>query len=131
MLALIKLTIFIWEICFKKIKHVYNVVVRFVITFDSNTWHASHNRLNTFLSLTNKFIKLQKQKLRTINKTFRIILKKILNIETQMQFIELHLTYLQTKIRMRLHEDLYNVLIIKHCDKIKRKLIRTRKKKRH
>ncbi len=47
-----------------------------------------------------------------------------------MQFIELHLTYLQTKIKMRLHEDVHNVLIIKHCDKIKRKFIRTRKKKR-
>jgi hypothetical protein len=47
-----------------------------------------------------------------------------------MQFIELHLTYLQTKIKMRLHEDLHNVLIIKHCDKIKRKLIQTRERRR-
>jgi hypothetical protein len=46
-----------------------------------------------------------------------------------MQFIELHLTYLQTKIKIKLHEDSYNVLIIKHCDKIKRKLIQTRKRK--
>jgi hypothetical protein len=47
-----------------------------------------------------------------------------------MQFIELHLAYLQTKIRMRLHEDSHNALIIKHCDRIKRKLIQTRKRKR-
>jgi hypothetical protein len=47
-----------------------------------------------------------------------------------MQFIELHLTYLQTKIKMRLHEDSHNALIIKHCDKIKRKLIQTREKRR-
>jgi hypothetical protein len=60
MLALIKLTIFIWKVCFKKIKHVYNVVVRSVITYDSNTWHSSHNRSNTFMFLTNKFINLQK-----------------------------------------------------------------------
>ncbi len=58
-----------------------------------------------------------------INETFRITFKKILNIETQMQLIELHLAYLQTKIRMRLHEDSHNALIIKHCDKIKCKLI--------
>jgi hypothetical protein len=118
MLALIKLTIFIWKVCFKKIKHMYNVVVRFVITYDNSTWHASHVRSNTTLSLTNKSINLQKQNLRTINETFRITSKEILNVETQMNFIELHFTYLQTKIRMKLHEDLHNVLIIKHCDKI-------------
>jgi hypothetical protein len=47
-----------------------------------------------------------------------------------MQFIELHLTYLQTKIKMRLHKDSHNALILKHCDRIKRKLIQTRKRRR-
>jgi ribosome-associated translation inhibitor RaiA len=130
MLALIKLTIFIWRIYFKKIKHVYSVVVRSVITYNSNTWHASHDRSNTILSLTNKLINLQKQNFRTINETFRITSKEILNVETQMQLIELHLTYLQTKIRMRLHEDSHNALIIKHCDRIKRKLTQMRKRRR-
>jgi ribosome-associated translation inhibitor RaiA len=128
--TLIKLTIFIWKVCFKKIKHVYNVVVRFVITYDSSTWHASHDRSDTTLSSTNKFINFQKQNFRTINETFRITSRKILNVETQMQFIELHLTYLQTKIRIRLHKDSHNALIIKHCDKIKRKLTQTRERRR-
>jgi hypothetical protein len=70
MFALIRLTIFIWKVCFKKTRHVYNVVVRFVITYDSSTWHASHDRSDTSLSLTNKFINLQKQNLRTISETF-------------------------------------------------------------
>ncbi len=108
----------------------YNVVVRFFITYDNNTWYALHDRSNTILFLINKFINLQKQNLRTINETFRITSKKILNVETQMQFIELHFAYLQTTIKIRLHEDLHNVLIIKHCDKIKRELIQTRKRKR-
>jgi ribosome-associated translation inhibitor RaiA len=47
-----------------------------------------------------------------------------------MQFIELHLAYLQTKIKMKLHEDSHNALIIKHCDKIKRKLTQTRERRR-
>jgi hypothetical protein len=123
MFVLIKLTIFIWKACFKKTKHVYNVVVRFVITYNSNLWHASHDRSNTTLFLTNKFINLQKQNLRTINETFRVTSKEILDVETQMQLIELHFAYLQTKIKMRLHEDSHNALIIKYCDKIKRKLI--------
>jgi hypothetical protein len=122
MLALIKLTISIWKACFKKTKHVYNVVVRSVITYDSSTWHASHDRSDTTLSLTNKFIDSSKQNLRTINEAFRITSKEILNVETQMQLIELHFAYLQTKIKMRLHEDSHNALIIKHCDRIKRKL---------
>ncbi len=130
MLALIKLTIFIWKVCFKKIKHVYSVVVRSVITYDSSTSHASHDRSDTTLSLTNKFIDFQKQSLRTINETFRITSKEILNVETQIQLIELHLTYLQTKIKMRLYEDSHNALIIKHCDRIKRKLTQMRKRKR-
>jgi hypothetical protein len=130
MLALIRLTIFIWDVCFKKIKHVYNVIVRSVITYDSSTWHASHDRSDTTLSLTNKLIDLQKQNLRTISETFRATSREILDVETQMQLIELHLAYLQTKIRMRLHEDSHNALIIKHCDRIKRKLIQTRERRR-
>jgi hypothetical protein len=47
-----------------------------------------------------------------------------------MQFIELHLAYLQTKIKMRLHEDSHNVLIIKHCDRIKRQLTQARERRR-
>jgi Xaa-Pro aminopeptidase len=47
-----------------------------------------------------------------------------------MQFIELYLIYLQTKIRIKLHKDSHNALIIRHCDKIKWKLTQTRKRKR-
>ncbi len=129
MLALIRLTISTWKACFKKTKHVYSVVVRSVITYDSSTWHASHDRSDTTLFLTNKFINFQKQSLRTISEAFRATSRKILNVETQIQFIELHFAYLQTKIKMRLHENSHNALIIKHCDKIKRKLIQTRKRK--
>ncbi len=47
-----------------------------------------------------------------------------------MQLIELHLSYLQTNIRMRLHKDSHNVLIFKHCDKIKRKLTQACERRR-
>jgi hypothetical protein len=82
MLASIKLTNLIWKSCFKKTKHVYNVVVKYVIIYNSNTWHVLHDRSNTFISLTNKLIDLQKQKLRTINEAFRFILKESINVET-------------------------------------------------
>jgi hypothetical protein len=72
MLALIKLTISIWKVCFKKTRHVYSVVVRFVITYNSSTWHASHDRSNTILFLTNKFINFQKQNLARSTKRFEL-----------------------------------------------------------
>jgi hypothetical protein len=34
--VLIRFTIFIWKICFKKIKHVYNVIVKSIIIYDNN-----------------------------------------------------------------------------------------------
>ncbi len=60
MLVLTRFTIFIWEICFKKIEHVYNVIVKSIIIYDNNIWHASHERLDTTITLINKFIDLQK-----------------------------------------------------------------------
>ncbi len=89
----------------------YNVVVKSVIIYNNNTWHVSHDCSNPFITLTNKLINFQKQKLRTINNAFRIFLKKLWNVETQMQFIELHIEYLKTRIKMRLLENLYKVLI--------------------
>jgi hypothetical protein len=102
MFVLIRFTIFIWEVCFKKIKHVYNVVVKSIIIYDNNTWHAFHERLNTTITLINKFIDLQKQKLKIMNDVFRVTLDQLFDVETQIQSIELHLAYLQIKTRIRL-----------------------------
>ncbi len=122
MFILIRFTIFIWKVCFKKTRHVYNVVVRSIIIYDNNIWHAFHERSNTTITLISKFIDLQKQKLKMMNDVFRVTLNQFLNVETQIQLIELHLTYLQIKTRMRLQEKSHDTLIIDHCNKIKRKL---------
>jgi hypothetical protein len=101
-LAFTRLTIFIWEVCFKKTKHVYNVVVKSIIIYDNNTWLAFHERWNTTITLINKLIDLQKQRLRIMSDVFRVTLDQLLDVETQIQLIELHLVYLQIKTRMRL-----------------------------
>ncbi len=130
MLAFIRLTIFIWEICFKKTRHVYNVVVKLIIIYDNSTWHASHERSNTTITLINKFIDLQKQRLRMMSDVFRVTFDQLLDVETQIQSIELHLAYLQIKTRMRLQKESHDTLIIDHCNKIKRKLTQSRNRRR-
>jgi hypothetical protein len=81
-----------------------------------------------------KFIKnlinLQKQDLRIVCDAFKTIFHQLLDVETQISLIELHLTLLQTKTRMRLHEKEHNVLTKADCDKIKRKFTIARERKR-
>ncbi len=76
------------------------------------------------------FIKLQKQNLRIICDVFMTISRQFLNVETYVQSIEFHLIILQTKTRMKLYKNVYNVFIKKHCNKIKRKLTFTRNHQR-
>ncbi len=76
------------------------------------------------------FIDLQKQNLRIICDAFKTIFHQFLNVETQISFIKLHLTLLQAKTQMRLHEKKHNVFTKAHCNKIKRKFTITRKRKR-
>ncbi len=130
MLALTRLIASTWEIYFKKTKHVYTSIVRSIITYEFNTWHASHERSNSFMKLIKNLIDLKKQNLRTVCDAFKTTFHQFLNVETQLSLIELHLTLLQTKTRMRLHEKEHNVLTQAHCNKIKRKFTIARERKR-
>jgi hypothetical protein len=81
-----------------------------------------------------KFIKnlinLQKQNLRIVCDAFKTTFHQLLDVETQISLIELHVTMLQTKTRMRLHEKEHNVFTKAHCNKIKRKFTIARERKR-
>jgi hypothetical protein len=82
------------------------------------------------MKLIKNLIDLQKQDLRTVCDAFNATSHQLLDVETQISFIELHLTLLQTKTRMRLHEKEHNVLTKAHCDRIKRKLTIARERRR-
>jgi hypothetical protein len=82
------------------------------------------------MKLIKNLIDLQKQNLRIVCDAFKTIFHQLLNVETQISLIELHLTLLQTKTRMRLHEKKHNVFTKAHCNKIKRKFTTTRERKR-
>jgi hypothetical protein len=130
MLVLIRFTIFTWEVCFKKIKHVYNVVVKSIIIYDNNIWHAFHERLDIVTTLINKFNDLQKQRFKMMSDVFWITLNQLFDVETQIQFIKLHFAFLQIKTRIRLQEKTHNALIVEHCNKIKRKLTQSKNRRR-
>ncbi len=130
MLALTRLTASTWEVCFKKTRHVYTAIVRSIITYEFNTWHASHERSNSFMKFIKNLIDLQKQNLRTFFDAFKTIFHQFLNVETQISLIELHLTLLQTKTRMKLHKKEHNVFTKAHYNKIKRKLTIARERRR-
>jgi hypothetical protein len=130
MLAFTRLIASTWKICFKKTRHVYTAIVRSLITYEFSTWHVSHERSNSFMKFIKNFIDLQKQDLRIICDAFKTIFHQFLNVETQISFIELHLTLLQTKTRMKLYEKEHNVFTKAHCDKIKRKFTIARERKR-
>jgi hypothetical protein len=82
------------------------------------------------MKLIKNLIDLKKQNLRTVCDAFKTTFHQFLNVETQLSLIELHLTLLQTKTRMRLHEKEHNVLTQAHCNKIKRKFTIARERKR-
>jgi predicted RNA binding protein with dsRBD fold (UPF0201 family) len=58
MFTLTRLTASTWKVCFKKTRHVYTIVVRSIITYEFNTWHASHERSNSFMKLIKNLIDL-------------------------------------------------------------------------
>jgi hypothetical protein len=73
MLALTRLTASTWEVCFKKTRYVYTAIVRSIITYEFSTWHASHERSNSFMKLIKNLIDLQKQNSRTVCDAFKTI----------------------------------------------------------
>jgi hypothetical protein len=109
MLALTRLIASTWKVCFKKTKHVYTIVVKSIITYEFSTWHASHERSNSFMKFIKNLIDLQKQNLRIVCDAFKTTFHQFLNVEAQISLIKLHLTLLQTKTRIRLHEKEHNV----------------------
>ncbi len=65
-----------------------------------------------------------------MNDVFRVTLDQLFDVETQIQSIELHLTYLQIKIKIRLQKESHDTSIIDHCNKIKRKLTQSKNRRR-
>ncbi len=130
-LTLFKITIFTWEACFVRARIVYNAVIKSAITFDSSVWYASYERSNNIDVTTKAITKIQHNCLRIINEGFKATLIEILKTKTKMILIQLHITKLQINIKSRLEQHEHDVIIKNRCEKIKRRLTRTRDRRTH
>ncbi len=129
-LILSRLIAFTWEACFSRIKLIYTTIIRSIIIYDFIIWHASHERSNNVVVATKKLIKLQQQNLRLINDNFKTISMHILETETHVQLIQLHMTRLQIFFRQRMKKYKHDVLIKRFCQQIKHRLFEARKRRR-
>jgi hypothetical protein len=91
-MILTKLSIFIWEAIFRKIRMLYLFVVRFVFIYDVFVWHMLKNKKSKMI---NKLAIIQNRCLRNIFESFRITSISILKAKTHVVFIDLHLNQLQ------------------------------------
>jgi hypothetical protein len=68
-MTLTKLSIFIWETIFRKIRMLYIFVIRFVLIYDVFVWHMLKNKKSKMI---NKLAIIQNRCLRSIFESFRI-----------------------------------------------------------
>jgi hypothetical protein len=77
-----------------------------------------------------KLVKLQQQSLRLINDNFKTISMQILETETHVQLIQLHMTRLQIFFKQRMKKHRHDVLIENLCRQIKHRLFEAQKRRR-
>jgi hypothetical protein len=117
-------------VCFVKARLIYKTIIKFVVIYASIIWHASHDRSDSVVDTTTKFIKMQQQCLKMINDNFKAISTQILEVEIYVKFIQLHLTHLQIKFRQRMKKKQHDAFIFNFCNKIKSRLTTQRDKRK-
>ncbi len=121
-LTLSRLIVFIWKTCFVRARLIYKTMIRFAVIYASIIWHASHDRSDSVVDTTTKFIKMQQQCLKMISDNFKAMSTQILEIEIYVKLIQLHLAHLQIKFRQRMKKKQHDVFIFNFCNKIKNRL---------
>jgi tubulin alpha len=129
-LTLSRLIAFTWRTCFSRVRLIYTTVIRSTIIYDSIIWHASHERSNSVVVTTKKLVKLQQQSLRLICDNFKTVSMQILEAETHVQLIQLHMIRLQMFFRQRMKKHRHDELIESFCRQIKHRLSETRERRR-
>jgi hypothetical protein len=130
MLIFSRFIVFTWKACFARAHLIYSSIIKLAIIYESFIWYASHERSNNVNVTTIQFMKMQKIALHIISKYFRITSLKNLKKETHIQFIHFHLSHLQIVVKNRLIKHEHRTLIKDFCNRIKNRLIETRKKRR-
>ncbi len=129
-LTLSRLIAFIWEACFVKTRLIYKTIIKSAVIYASIIWHASHDRSDSVVDTTTKFIKMQQQCLKIIHDSFKTMSTQILEVEIYVKLIQLHLAHLQIKFRQRMKKKQHDVLIFNFCNRIKSRLTTQRDRRR-
>jgi hypothetical protein len=85
---LIKMSMFTWNAIFRKTRILYTFVVRSILIYETAIWHIFKTKKTKII---NKLIIIQNKCFRNIFEIFRVTFVSILEIETYVVFIDLHL----------------------------------------
>ncbi len=118
-MTLTKMSTFTWDVIFRKIRVLYTFVIRSVLTYGTAIWHTLKTKKTR---ITSKLAVIQNKCLRSIFEVFRVTFVSILEIETHVLFIDLHLNQLQTHARYCMQIESMSLMIRRECDKITHKL---------
>jgi hypothetical protein len=114
-----KMSTFTWDVIFRKTRMLYTFVIRSILIYEATIWHIFKTKKTRII---NKLAVIQNKCLRNIFKVFRVTFVSILEIETHVFFIDLHLNQLQTHARYRMRVEDMSLMIRRKCDKITHKL---------
>ncbi len=114
-----KMSTFTWNVIFRKIRMLYTFVIRSALIYETTIWHIFKTKKTRIIS---KLAVIQNRCLRSIFEIFRVTFVSILEIETHVFFIDLHLNQLQTHARYRMRIEDMSLMIRRKCDKITHKL---------
>ena len=120
-LALTKISTSTWGASFAKARQVYTAVVRPAMTYGSTVWHTPRE-IKKNKATTSKLSVMQDKCLRTVTGAFKATPVEVLEAETFIAPMELHLDNLQIKARYRLLAAGQAKLISKACNTIANKL---------
>jgi uncharacterized membrane protein len=97
----------------------YTFVIRSTFIYKVTIWHIFKTKKTKII---NKFAVIHNKCFRNIFEVFRVTLVLILEIETHVLFIKLHLNQLQTHARYCIRIENMSLMIRRKCDKITHKL---------
>ena len=119
--ALTKISTSTWGATFPKARLVYTAVVRPAMTYGSTIWHTPKD-IKKSNGISNKLAVIQNKCLQTIAGAFKATPIPVLEAETYIAPIDIHLDQLQAQARHRLCQGGQNKFIINACNSIANKL---------
>ena len=119
--ALTKISTSTWGATLLKARQVYTAVVRPAMTYGSTIWHMP-KEIQKSNVITNKLAVIQNKRLRNIAGAFKATPIAVLEAETFIASIDIHLDQLQAQTRQRLCRNGQKSFITNACNKIANKL---------